>query len=144
MMKQVLGTVVLAGVGTGVVLFGGWVVEAAYVRWLFTEGFWQAILSDIQFAFGAALVVGVAQALPNIPKKVSGNKIERVVHAIGASAICVTVIYCVWSSFSFGKLCWWSGFFSTMYSLSAFAFALVAIGSLIAGVVMCVKAVVKK
>lgn len=45
-------------------LFGRWVVSAAYLRWIFTKGFWQAIISDIQFSFGVALVVGVAQALP--------------------------------------------------------------------------------
>jgi len=76
MIKQVVGTVVLAGVGVGVVLFGGWVVDAAYARWIFTEGFWQAILSDVQFAFGAALVAGVAQALPNIPKIGVSPKIQ--------------------------------------------------------------------
>lgn len=144
MTKQIIGTAVLVGVGIGVALFGGWVVRAAYLRWMFTQGFWQAIISDIQFSFGVALVVGVAQALPNIPKIVSGNKVHRVIHAVGAFMVALTVIYCAWPSFSFGRLCWWQGFFSSMYSLSAFAFALVAIGSSIAGVVLCIKAVLKK
>lgn len=144
MMKHVFGTIILTGVGVGVALFGGWVLEAAYARWVMTEGFWQAVLSDVQFGIGASFIVLIAQALPNIPKKVPGNGAARLIHAIGALVVCVVLIYCAWPSFGFGKLCWWEGFFSTIYSLTAFAFAVTVIGSSIAGVVLCIRAVVKK
>ncbi len=127
-----------ASVIVSLIMIGGvYVMECAYTRWLLTEGFWHAVLSQIQFGFGSLLFLGLAHLFALLAAGFLQEKPKwlKIVYSVCATLVAILTIYLTSSSWQFGRIVWWEGFFSTLYSLTAFMTALYASILAIVGIV---------